>query len=107
MSCEQIDLHPAPRDIATDRVAGSRGDFVDLVDVDDARLGQFDITIGGSRGRAPNLRQRRHISCSENFVASAFTKGTPISWRCSALICLPNARRTQQEDVLFGIVALL
>ena len=43
---EQIDLHTAARNIAAHGGAGGGGDLVDLVDVDDAILGQFGVAVG-------------------------------------------------------------
>ncbi len=45
---EQRLLHALARDIPRDRrVLGLAGDLVDLVDVDDARLGTLDVVVGG------------------------------------------------------------
>ena len=41
-------LDPLPGDVAGDRrVIGLAGDLVDLVDVDDSRLGLLDVEVGG------------------------------------------------------------
>ena len=45
---EQRLLHALARDVAGDRdVVGGLADLVDLVDVDDAPLGSFEVEIGG------------------------------------------------------------
>jgi hypothetical protein len=45
---EQRLLHALARDVASDRrVVGLAADLVDLVDIDDAALGLFDIVVGG------------------------------------------------------------
>jgi len=76
---EQVDLHSAPGDVPPPR-HGLSGDLVHFVEEHDAVLSQSRVVIRGLDQVADQvLDVVSHVARSENFVASAFTNGTPIS----------------------------
>ena len=104
---EQVDLHAAAGDIAAGEVLRG-GDLVDLVDVDDAVLGQLDIAIGRLHEVAhevldiaadiAGLGKLRRVGLHERHADELGDAAHEVGFA--------DAGGAEEDDVLLGVVAL-